>query len=252
VGVDLDVIFAARLTAEQAFALPERLNTTLAVVAACRAYYKHAKPYSRGLELERWQWVKFPPAITAPSVIAQAWASPRCGSVQLSGTPGYLQLHPNRVRYTGGPKLSGFAANYEGCQNPIRQVCRAIARALDSDRVIYLPDSGDWPAEVGELRDYSFDESLARLTAWGPPVSVLGALGYGRAVRSGFHYADGALRRADGTVVPQDEIVPGRDWVWSAGVTRYADGRLVPAEELARPDLRGGFAYYVDDFRDLP
>ena len=26
---------------------------------------------------------------------------------------------------------------------------------------------------------------------------------------------------------------------------------LVPPEELARPDLRGGFAYYIDDFRDL-
>jgi hypothetical protein len=47
------------------------------------------------------------------------------------------------------------------------------------------------------------------------------------------------------------EIMPGRNWIWSAGVTRYSDGTLVPAEELARPDLRGGFAYYVDDFHDL-
>jgi len=31
----------------------------------------------------------------------------------------------------------------------------------------------------------------------------------------------------------------------------YDGGTVVPAEELARRDLRGGFAYYVDDFHDL-
>jgi hypothetical protein len=244
-------MFAATLTAEAAFALPERLNTTLAVVAACRDYYERMKPCWPGLELEAWHWHKPQPAITAPSAIAEAWASPIWGSVPLSGTPGILWVLPNQIRLYACSKLSGFAADHEGCQTPIRQVCRAIARALDTDRVLYLPDSGDWPSEVGDLHDRTFDEALARLTAWQPPVSALGALGYGRAVRSGFHYADGALRRPDGTPVPEQEIMPGRDWISSAGVTRYSDGRMVPAEELARPDLRGGFAYYVDDFHDL-
>ena len=117
--------------------------------------------------------------------------------------------------------------------------------------MIYLPDSGEWPEGPGDLNDTEFDDALARLTAWGPPVPLIGALGYGRAVRSGYHYADGSLRRPDGTAVPEDEIQPGRYWMYSGGITRYYDGRPVPAEELARPDLRGGFAYFVDDFRDL-
>jgi len=117
--------------------------------------------------------------------------------------------------------------------------------------VLYLPDSGDWPSEVGDLCDTRFDEALARLAAWGPPVSAIGALGYGRAVRSGYHYADGALRRSDGTPLTENEIYSGGNRIYSDGVVRYFDGTLVPAEELARPDLRGGFAYYVDDFLDL-
>lgn len=249
-GVDLDVIFAATLTAEQAFALPERLNTTLAVVAACRAYYEHLKPSMSSLERETWHWDESRRAITAPSAIAEAWASP-ARVVRLSGTPGGLWVHPNRIRYPAFPKLSGFATDYEGCQTPIRLVCRAIAHALGTDRVLYLPDSGEWPAEVGDLSDSSFDEALARLAAWGPPAAPLGALGYGRAVRAGYRYTDGALRRSDGTPMTTRDLAPGYDWVISGGVTRYADGRLVPAEELARPNLLGGFAYYVDDFHDL-
>lgn len=245
-------MFAATLTAEEAFALPERLNTTLPVVAACRAHHQQRRLHSHGRELEVWQWDRFRTAITAPSTIAEVWASPTGGDVWLWGEPGILIVQPNQIRLSVGVKLSGFAADYEGCQTPIRRVCRAMARALDTHRVLYLPDSGDWASGVGDLDRVSFEESLARLTAWGPPVAVIGALGYGRAVRSGFHYADGALRRPDGTAVPEEEIMPGRDWIWSAGVTRYSDGRLVPAEELARPDLRGGFAYYIDDFHDLP
>ncbi len=250
-GVDLDVVFAATVTAEEAFALPARLDSAPAVVAACRAYYAQMKPHLPGLELHGWEWNENWPAVTAPSVIVEAWASPYLGSVPLSGMPGLLFLRPNQISLSPGPKLAGFAADYEGCQEPIRQVCRALARELGTDRVLYLPDSGDWPAEVGDLCDTRFDEALTRLTAWGPPVSAIGALGYGHAVRSGHYYADGALRRPDGTPVPAAEIAPRSNWIYSRGIVTYHDGTLVPAEELTRPDLRGGFAYYIDDFRDL-
>jgi hypothetical protein len=169
--------------------------------------------------------------------------------VGLLGTPGHLWLWPNQITMSG-PRLSSFALDHQGYQTPIRRVCRAIAHALGTDRVLYVPD-GDWPSEVGDLCNTRFDQVLVRLTAWGPPVSTFGALAYGSAVRSGYHYADGALRRADGTAVPENEIIPGRGQWSSGGITYYMDGRRVPPEELARPDLRGGFAYYVDDFRDL-
>lgn len=43
-GVDLDIVFAATLTAEEAFALPARLDRAPAVVAARRAYHEQMKP----------------------------------------------------------------------------------------------------------------------------------------------------------------------------------------------------------------
>jgi hypothetical protein len=250
-GVDLQVVFAATVSAEEAFALPERLNSSLPVVAAGRAYYEQMKPYSPGLELHAWRWDDEWQKITAPSAIAEIWEAPIRGSAQLSGTPGLLWIRPTRIELMPGPKLSGFASDYEGCQTPIRRVCRAIAHVLDCDRVLYLPDSGDWPSELVDLEDKRFDEALARLAAWGPPASAIGALEYGGAGRHGYHYADGALRRSDGTPASEDEICPGYHWHISGGITTYPDGRLVPAEELARPHLRGGFVYYVDDFRDL-
>jgi hypothetical protein len=251
-GVDLDVVFAATVTAEEAFALPARLNRAPAVVAACRAYYEYERPRVPGVLRREWAWDRQEPEITAPSVIREAWASPYLGSVWLAGTPGLLWLAPNQITSCIGPRLSGFAADHEGCQEPIRRLCRALVHELGGDRVLYLPDSGDWPSEVGDLHDVKFDEALARLTAWGPPVAAIGALGYGSAVRSGYHYADGALRRPDGTPVPEAEIMPGGNRIYSGGIVTYYDGTLVPPEELARRDLRGGFAYYIDDFRDLP
>jgi hypothetical protein len=251
VGVDLHVVFATTITADEAFALPDRLNSAPAVVAACRDYYDQMKPSRPGLELSSWSWDELSPAVTAPSAIVQVWGSRYGDSVLLTGTPGLLWLRPDQIKLSPGVKLSGFASDYQRCQTPIRRVCCAIARFFGTDRVLYLPDSGDWPAEVGDLDDTRFDEALARLTAWGPPVSAFGALGYGRAVRSGYHHTDGALRRSDGTPVPEEEIMPGYNWHHSGEIVHYPDGRPVPAEELARPDLRGGFAYYVDDFRDL-
>lgn len=250
-GVDLEVVFAATVTAEEAFSLPERLNRAPRVVAACRAYYQRMKPSMPGLEPCAWSWHQSWPMISTPSAIVDAWASPFLGNVMLAGTPGLLSLQPRRITLGSCWPLAGFAADHEGCQAPIRQVCRALADALGTDRVLYLPDSGDWPPELRDLHDPPFDETLARLTAWGPPVSAPGALGYGRAVRSGYHYAGGALRRPDGTPVPEDEIAPHVDWYVSGGIAYYLDGNRVPPEELARRDLRGGFAYYVDDFRDL-
>lgn len=244
-------MFAATLTAEAAFALPERLNNTLAVVEACRDYHTRMQPCMPGVELEAWRWHKPRPAITAPSSITEAWASPTWGSVSLEGAPGLLWVYPHQIRLSADSKLGGFATDHEGCQVPIRQVCRAIAYTLETNRVLYLPDSGDWPSEVGDVHDCTFDQALARLAAWGPPVSEIGALGYGHGLRLGFHYADGALRRPDGTPVPEDEIIPGRGWISSGGITRYPDGQLVPAEELGRPHLHGGFVYYIDDFHDL-
>jgi hypothetical protein len=246
-GVDLDVVFAATVTAEEAFALPAKLNSSPAVAAACRACDRRTEDPG----LRRWTWYDRWPAITTPSSIVDAWGNPYLGSVPLSGPPGLLWLRPQQITISPGPKLSGFAADYEGCQADIRRLCRALASELGAARVLYLPDSGDWPAEVGDVGDIPFDEALARLTAWGPPVSPIGALGYGRAVRNGYHYADGALRRADGTPLSETEIIPGQGRIWSGGVATYYDGTLVPPEELARPDLRGGFAYYVDDFCDL-
>jgi hypothetical protein len=248
VGVDLHVVFAATVTAEEVFALPARLNSAPAVVAECRAYLQHMEFHR---EQHEWYWHDVWPAITDPSMIVEAWASPDRGIAPLLGPPGLLWLGPHQIRFSPGHNLSGFAADYEGCQEPVRRVCRALAHELGADRVLYLPDSGDWPSEVGYLEDTRFEDALARLTAWGPPVSAIGALGYGRAVRSGYHYADGALRRPDGTPLSEAEIAPGANWVHSGGITRYYDGTLVPAEELARPYLRGGFAYYVDDFRAL-
>jgi hypothetical protein len=252
-GVDLNVVFAATVSAEEAFTLPERLNSSLPVVAAGRAYYEQTKPHSPGLELHAWQWDEEWQKITAPSAIAEAWASPIWGPerVLVLGTPGHLSICPTRIELAPGPKLSGFASNYQGCQAPIRRVCRAIAHVLGCDRVLYLPDSGDWPSELVDLEDTQFDEAFARLAAWGPPASAIGALEYGGAGRHGYHYADGALRRLDGTPASQEEISPGHHWNISGGITTYPDGRLVPAEELARPHLRGGFTYYVDDFHDL-
>lgn len=245
-------MFAATVTADEAFTLPARLDSAPAVVAACRDYYEQMQPSKPGLELGSWQWDELWPAVTAPSTIVEAWESPYMGIIPLTGTPGILWLRPNQIKFSPGERLSGFADDDRGCQTPTRQVCRAIARFFGTDRVLYLPDSGPWPAEIGDPEeDVRFDELLARLTAWAPPVTELGALEYGRAVRSGYHYADGALRRPDGTPVPEDQISPGHDWISSGGITHYADGSPVPAEELARPDLRGGFAYYVDDFRDL-
>lgn len=249
-GVDLDVIFPASLTADEAFALPDRLNTEPPVVAACHAYFEHMKQTWPGLEPRPWHWQGHRPAITAPSMVAEAWRTPHLGEVSLLGTPGFLHVQPHRIRHSS-LNLHAFATDHAGWQAPIRRVCRAIAHVLGTDRVLYLPDSGDWAPGIDDLSRVPFDEVLERLAAWGPPVSAIGALAYGRAVRSGFHYADGALRHPDGTPVSENEIMPGRGWIWSAGVTRYSDGTLVPAEELARPDLRGGFAYYVDDFDDL-
>ncbi len=250
-GVDLDILFAATITAEDAFTLPDRLNRSPLVVAADRAYYHQMKPYSPGLELHAWQWDEIGPTIATPSAIVEAWNSPIPDSATLSGTSGLLWLRSNQIKLGAGPRLSGFADDYQGCQGPIRRLCRAIGHVLGADRVIYLPDSGDWPSEVGDLYDTRFDEVLARLTAWGPPAPAIGALQYGSAARHGYHYADGALRRPDGTPASEDEISPSHHWHRSAGITTYSDGRLVPPEELARPDLRGGFVYYVDDFRDL-
>jgi hypothetical protein len=247
-GVDLNVVFAATVTPEEAFALPARLNRAPAVVAVCRTYCEHSESHR---ERQDWHWDEHWPAITDPSMIAEAWASPHRHYAPLSGPTGLLWIRPHQIHISPGPRLAGFAADDAGCQELVRRVCRALARELGADRVLYLPDSGDWPSEVGDLDDTPFEDALARLTAWGPPVSVIGALGYGRAVRSGYHYADGALRRPDGTPLSDAEIAPGRNWVHSGGITRYHDGTLVPAEELARPDLRGGFAYYIDDFRDL-
>ncbi|HSS00834.1 MAG TPA: hypothetical protein VLM79_27440 [Kofleriaceae bacterium] len=250
-GVDLHVVFAATLTAEEVFALPARLNSAPAVEAACRAYREQRFPRASGVERERWRWDDLWPAITTPTSILEAWASPTQGCPPLHGPPGLLWLEPHQLRLSPLATLSGFAADYEGCQSPIRRVCWAIARELGVDRVLYLPDSGDWPPEVGDLGDTPFDEARARLAAWAPPVSAIGALGYGRAVRNGYHYADGALRRPDGTALSEAEIMPCRSWITSGGVATYHDGTLVPPEELARTDLRAGFAYYVDDFRDL-
>jgi hypothetical protein len=240
-------LFAATVTAEEAFALPARLDGAQAVAAACRGY----RSPDLGLELSRWEWDKSWPAITTPSVIVEAWASPYLGSVPLSGPAGLLFVRRDQLSLHPGAKLTGFATDYKGCQEPIRRVCRALARELGTDRVLYLPDSGDWPSEVSDLYDTRFDDALAQLTAWGPPVSAIRALAFGRAVRNGYHYADGALRRLDGTPVPDAEIWLNRDWISSGGIARYHDGTLVPSEELARPDLRGGFAYFIDDFRDL-
>jgi len=250
-GVDLDVVFSATVTAEEAFALPARLNHAPAVVAACRALYERVEPRLRGFVRQDWAWDDDEPAITSPSMVVEAWASPHRGSVWLLGPPGLLCIKPDQIRSSPGPKLGGFAADYEGCQAPIRRVCRALVHELGGDRVLYLPDSGDWPSAVGDLDDVRFDAALARLTAWGPPVPSIGALGYGNAVRNGFHHADGALRRPDGTPVSQAEIMPGYNRIHSGGIVTYYDGTPVPPEELARPDLRGGFAYYVDDFHDL-
>ena len=246
-GVDLDVMFAATVTAEAAFALPARLNSSPAVMAACTAFARRAVDP----EGHRWTWYERWPAITAPSSIVDAWATPHLSAVALSGPPGLLWLRPDQIKISPGPRLAGFAADDEGCQLPIRRLCRALARELGADRVMYLPDSGDWPSEVGDLFEVRFDDALARLTAWGPPVSTIGALGYGKAVRSGYPYADGALRRPDGTPLSEAEIHPGGNRIYSGGVVTYYDGTLVPPDELARPDLRGGFAYYIDDFGDL-
>lgn len=251
-GVDLDVVFAAALTAEEAFALPARLDGAPAVAAACRAYYEKMKPRMPGLELRGWAWFDARPAITDPSAIAEAWATPHLGRVRLSGVPGFLCVQRHQIRMSALSKLGWFAVGDPGEQEMIRRVCRAIAHELGTDRVLYLPDSGDWPAEVGDLYGTRFDDVLAQLTAWGPPVSAIGALAYGRAVRSGYHYADGALRRPDGTALLPTEIMPGYNWIHSGGIVTYHDGTHVPPEELARPDLRAGFAYYVDDFGDLP
>jgi hypothetical protein len=248
-GIDLQVVLAAKVTAEEAFALPARLNQAQAVVAACRDYHGLRNP---SLEPRGWAWSDSGPAITGPSAIAEAWAlSPYPRNVMLSGGAGLLCLERNRICFLAGQKLAGFAADYEGCQQPIRRVCRALARELGTDRVLYLPDSGGWLSEVGDLDDTRFEDALARLTACGPPVSAIGALRYGAAVRSGYHYANGALRRPDGTPVPAAEISPGDGRILSGGIETYYDGTPVPPEELARPDLRGGFAYYLDDFRDL-
>jgi len=233
-GIDLDVVFAATVTAEQAFALPARLNQAPAVVAASRADCERTQT-----ALEEWAWDKHWPAITAPSGIVEAWASRNVGSVLLSGTPGLLYLQPNRIRLYPGVKLSGFASDHEGCQAPIRRVCRALACELGADRVLYLPDSGDWPSEVGDLGDLQFDEALARLAAWGPPVSAIGALRYGSGLRLGFHYADGALRRPDGSPVPEAEIIPGYGRIWSGGVASRVP---VPHAQPARSRRRTGTA----------
>lgn len=249
-SVDLYVVFAATLTAEQAFALPARLSSSPAVEVACRAYCQ-MPPRASGEALKRWSWDERWPAITAPSSILEAWADPTRGCPPLHGPPGLLWLEPHQVRIAPLVKLSAFAADYEGCQDPIRRVCHAIARELGADRVLYIPDSGDPASGVGDVVDLGFDEAMARLAAWGPPVTVIGALAHGKAVRNGYHYADGALRRPDGTPLSEAEIIPGRGWIHSAGIVTYHDGTLVPPEELARPDLRGGFAYYIDDFRDL-
>jgi hypothetical protein len=251
-GVDLNVVFAAALSAEEAFALPARLDRAPAVVAACRAYYEQMKPRMPGLELKEWAWHRPRPAITDPSAIVEAWDTPHLGTVLLLGVLGFLRLQRHQITMSAVSRLAGFAAGDDGGQELIRRVCRAIAHELGTDRVLYLPDSGDWPSEVGDLDDRRFDEVLARLTAWGPPVSAIGALAYGRAARSGYHYADGALRRPDGTPLLPTELVPGYNWIHSGGIVTYHDGTRVPPEELARPDPRGGFVYYVDDFRDLP
>ena len=250
-GVDLNVVFAAALTAEEVFALPARLDRAPAVAAACRAYYEQMKPRSPGLELSGWAWFRTRPAITEPSAIVEAWMTRHLGPVLLSGVPGLLHLQRHQIKLSAVARLDGFAAGDEGDQELIRRVCCAIAHELGTDRVLYLPDSGDWPSAVGDLDDTRFDEVLARLTAWGPPVSAIGALAYGRAVRDGYHYADGALRRPAGTALLPPELAPGRGWIHWGAIVTYHDGTRVPPEELARPDLRGGFAYYVDDFRDL-
>lgn len=175
-GVDLDVMFAATVTAEEAFALPERLARSPGVLAACRYYDERLPCRGSRNAPDEWTWNEYWPTITSPSVIVEGWLAPYLGSLALSCTPGLLWINPNQITLSAGPKLSGFAMDYEGCQDPIRRVCRALAQELGTDRVLYLPDSGDWPPEVGDTYNTRFDDVLARLTAWGPPVPTIAML----------------------------------------------------------------------------
>src|ERR1700754_790812 len=136
-GVDLEIVFATAVSAEEAFALPARLNRAPAVVAACSAYYEQSRTRLPGLVRKEWAWDKHMPEITAPSAIVEAWASPYTGCVWLWGVPGSLLLTPDQIRLSPHGNLSGFASNYEGCQEPIRRVCRAVVRELGADRVLY-------------------------------------------------------------------------------------------------------------------
>lgn len=252
-GVDLDVVFAATLTAEEAFALPERLNHSLPVVTACRAYHEHEKRFTPGLEYRPWHWDdEFGPPLGSPADIEAGWDAPYVQRLWLRGVES-LWIERTRIAMRFS-KIHAFATDAGGCQAPIRGVCRAVAGALGADRVLYIPDSGEWA--IPNLDQLTFTEACAQLAAWGPPVRALGALGFGTATRNGYVYEDGALRHPDGTALTEDEIYPGlnRSYAWTADgqrIVRDRAGRLLSPEEADRPNLHGGFAYYIDDFRDL-
>jgi hypothetical protein len=78
-GVDRDVVFAATVTAEEAFALPGRLNSAPAVVAAHRAYHEHMNPGVRGVELESWHWDSAWPQMVTTSSRSVSTRREPCG-----------------------------------------------------------------------------------------------------------------------------------------------------------------------------
>jgi hypothetical protein len=173
-GVNLSVVIGHQLTPEEAFELPARLARSRAVAAAAEGVYAVMRPRWPGLEpAPVWQW-SWP--IPAATVIRDAWAIGDYPGMQ--DAAGFtLYVGPRAIEAVHHEKYVGFVEDSDGIQTPIRQLCRAFAAEVGSDRVIYLPDSGyALQALVNLGEGTAFEELESRLRACKPPAPTIRAI----------------------------------------------------------------------------
>ncbi|HEX3765560.1 MAG TPA: hypothetical protein VHW23_42985 [Kofleriaceae bacterium] len=178
-GVDLEVLIAHELTAEQVFELPERLSCALPVFAAMSALCAAMEPRWPRAVPEPWTWhqlgIQRRRPVTGPARVRELWADGE--PVILEGAAGLTFIRTKLIRLAARCKLAGFADETCGIQAPIRGLCRALAHEVGSTRAIYLPDSGANNPFVNLFPEgASFEEAVARLTAHQLPARDLASL----------------------------------------------------------------------------
>jgi hypothetical protein len=178
-GINLDVLIGHRLTAEQAFSLPDRLSSAWAVFAATSELRTVLEARGPHVASERWSWYRrfrqSQDLVTGPARVRDLWATEATAAME--GPCGLLDVGSKLIRWAVLEKLAAFAEDDFGIQAPIRRVSRALAHELGSARAIYLPDSGRTNRFVDLVCEgVSFDAAVARLTAQQPPEADVATL----------------------------------------------------------------------------